>query len=75
MDFHDRLKELRGQSLLMQKELAALLDVSVRTFQGWETGRSEPSLEKLLALADIFDVSMDYLLCRDYPKRTLRDSK
>jgi transcriptional regulator with XRE-family HTH domain len=63
MKFHERLKILRLSSALMQKELAHILGVSVRTFQGWETGRSEPSIEKLLLLADLFNVSLDDLLC------------
>ena len=61
MLFHERLKMLRLRSAYMQKELAELLGVSVRTFQGWETGRSEPNFEKVILIATIFRVSTDYL--------------
>ena len=63
MKFNERLKSLRLQSSLMQKEIAEMLGVSVRTFQGWETARTEPNLEKLVQIADFFQVSTDYLLC------------
>lgn len=66
MKFNERLKELRLQSSLMQKDIAKLIGVSVRTFQGWETARTEPNIERLIALADLFEVSLDYLLCRDF---------
>ena len=64
MYFHERLKELRINSALLQKDIAELLGVSVRTFQGWETGRSEPSIEKIIKIAEVFQVSVDYLFAR-----------
>ena len=65
MKFNENLKLLRLESALMQKEIASLLGVSVRTFQGWESGRSEPNIEKLIKLADLFHVSIDFLVGRD----------
>ncbi len=64
MKFNENLKLLRLESALMQKEIASLLGVSVRTFQGWESGRSEPNIEKLIKLADLFHVSIDFLVGR-----------
>ena len=64
MQFNENLKDLRLRSALMQKEIASLLGVSVRTFQGWESGRSEPNIEKLIKLADLFHVSIDFLVGR-----------
>ena len=61
MLFHERLKHLRNLCFYMQKEIAAMLGVSTRTFQGWETGRSEPSIEKIIMIAKLFEVSADYL--------------
>lgn len=66
MQFSENLKTLRLRSALMQKEIASILGVSVRTFQGWETGRTEPSIEKLIKIADIFSVSLDYLVGREF---------
>lgn len=65
MKFNENLKMLRLRSAFMQKEIASMLNVSVRTFQGWETGRTEPNIEKLIEIADIFGVTIDYLVGRD----------
>lgn len=64
MKFNERLKDLRLKSPLMQKEIAAAIGISVRTFQQYEQGKAEPNIEKLIKLADIFEVSLDYLMCR-----------
>ncbi len=66
MYFSQRLKQLRIKSNYMQKEIAALIGVSVRTFQDYEHGNTEPNIEKLIKLADIFNVSLDYLVGRDF---------
>lgn len=67
MLFNTNLKHLRMASALMQKDIAKMLNVSVRTFQGWETGRTEPNIEKLIQIADLFDVSIDALVGRTTP--------
>ena len=65
MPFSENLKHLRLCSDFMQKEIAENLNVSVRTFQGWESGRTEPSIEKLMQIADLFNVSIDFLVGRN----------
>lgn len=65
MSFHERLRELRKHSPLMQKDIATQIGVSVRTFQQYELGKIEPSIEKLILLSQIFDVTVDFLICRD----------
>ena len=62
MKFNERLKELRLKSTYLQKELASLIGVSVRTFQDYEQGKTEPNIEKLIKLADTFQVPLDYLV-------------
>lgn len=70
MKFHENLKILRKESNFMQKEIAELIGISVRTFQAWEHGDTEPSIDKLIKLADIFNVSLDYLVGREFdPKK------
>lgn len=64
MIFSQRLKAIRSNSRMKLREVADYLGVSLRTYQGYEAGRSEPSLEKLIALADYFDVTLDYLMGR-----------
>lgn len=65
MHFNERLRELRKQSPLMQKDIAAKIGVSVRTFQQYELGKIQPNIEKLIILSQIFDVTVDFLICRN----------
>ena len=65
----DRLRELRANRKLTQKDVYTAIEVSPIVYQRYEYGRS-PSYEKLIALADYFDVSLDYLVGRsDDPTR------
>lgn len=60
--FSERLKELRKKRGYTQSELADILNIKRATIAKWETGMTEPRIEKLIKLACIFDVSIDYLL-------------
>lgn len=60
--FCERLKELRKNGNLSQKRLAEILQTTNSTVCDWERGRSQPDLSALVKLAEIFDVSTDYLL-------------
>lgn len=62
--FAIRLKELRQNRNLSQKELAEILNVSTGTVGNWEVGLREPDFQTLTKIADIFNVSCDYLLGR-----------
>lgn len=65
--FRIRLKELRTERNLTQKQLAGHLDTTDDCVFFWEKGRSEPSIDEILKLAAFFDVTTDYLLGRvDY---------
>lgn len=63
-----RLKELRTSKKMSQQDLANKLKVAQQTIAGWETGRTEPSAELLGKLADMFGVTVDYLLGRTNDK-------
>lgn len=70
MTFSNRLKELRIEKQLTQKEVADILMVSRSTIGKYETGSAYPDFEKLIALANLYNCSTDYLLCiSDNPKR------
>ena len=58
----NRLKELRQEKKLSQKELAENIGVHYRTLQNWENGESQIKPEKAQLLADYFGVSVGYLL-------------
>lgn len=57
-----RLKELRKENRITQKELAKTIGYEQTIISMWESGTREPSNETLIKLADFFNVSVDYLL-------------
>ena len=65
MDTGKKIKELRNQSHLTQKDLAEKLYVSAQAVSRWENGEVEPSIETLKQLSSIFGVSLDELLCNE----------
>lgn len=62
MKFSEKVRDLRTRNGLSQEELSEKLDVSRQTVSKWEAGSSFPEIEKLIALSDLFKVSIDYLL-------------
>lgn len=58
----ERLKDLRDELQLDQKEMGKILNLTPSAYGYYEQGRNEPSLETLAKIARIFDVSTDYLL-------------
>lgn len=63
--FITKLKELREENNIQQKELADILNVSKSTISGWEVGRNEPNQEMLIKIATYFNVTIDFLLGRE----------
>ena len=59
-----RIKELRLSKGLSQKEVADGVGMTEAGYQNYEVHRRSPSLDKLIALADFFGTSADYLLGR-----------
>ena len=59
-----RLKELREERGLSQMEAGTALGVSRSTIAGYETKGREPDVHMLITMADFYNVSMDYLVCR-----------
>ena len=59
-----RLRELRNKTGLTQNEIANKLGVSGQTILNWENGIYEPKINQLIQLADLFDVTVDYLIER-----------
>ncbi|WP_099467402.1 helix-turn-helix domain-containing protein [Konateibacter massiliensis] len=64
----DKLKQLRVENGLSQKEVSNILEVSPSIISGYETGERTPSLENLLALSYLYKCSTDYLLGRNQDK-------
>ena len=69
-DFASHLKTLRQSKNVTQKQVAAAIGITERNYQLYEAGSQKPSFDALIALADYFDVSLDYLVGRsDDPER------
>ena len=64
MDFGKKLRELRKEGNVGQKELAGYLNVSISTISNYENNVHSPDLDTLCKLADFFQVSIDYLMDR-----------
>lgn len=64
MAISNRIKELRKERDISQSNLAKAIGVSQKAIDYWERGVNEPKASYLIKLADFFDISLDYLLCR-----------
>lgn len=62
-----RYKDSRIKKNLKLFEAAERLGISQSTLGAWESERKNPTLDNLVAMADLYEVSVDYLLGRDYP--------
>lgn len=60
----NRLKELRLEKGMNQKETAKILGIAQPTLSGWETGRTQIDYDNLIKAADFYNVTIDYLLGR-----------
>lgn len=59
-----KIKELRKNHNLTQKEISEKLNIAQTTYAGYETGKHEPNTETLLKIAELFNCSVDYLIGR-----------
>lgn len=62
--FSERLKELRKERGLKQREMAEICGLKLRGYQQYEYEETYPTVPGLVFLADYFEVSTDYLLGR-----------
>lgn len=68
--FGKRLKHLRTSRNLRQDQLAEKLGIAPSTVGAYERDTREPNFEILIKMADIFNVSLDYMFCRTEDTRT-----
>ncbi len=61
MTLADRIKQLRQQRGWSQAQLAKKLNVHQKQISGYERGIHSPSIELLIRMAELFDVSLDYI--------------
>lgn len=62
MQFHEKLYSLRKKAGMTQLDLAEKLGVSRQAVSRWEMGTAMPEIENLIAMSDLFSVSLDYML-------------
>ncbi|EAD9138937.1 helix-turn-helix transcriptional regulator [Listeria monocytogenes] len=68
--FTERLIALRHSHGISQTEVSKNIKINLRTYQRYEKGEREPRMSELIALADYFNVSIDYLVGRtDNPEK------
>ncbi len=72
MAFNNKLYFLRKQKGLSQDELGGKLNVSRQTISKWELGETTPELEKLIALGDFFEISLDELVMDVKAKESIK---
>lgn len=66
-----QIKKLRTGQNLSQDDLAEKLYISRQAVSKWENGESTPDIDKLVQLAEIFDVSLDYLVLGKEPEKEI----
>ena len=62
--YYRRLRDLREDHDLKQKEIAQLLDIDQQVYSNYETGKQTLPVRYLLQLADYYGTSTDYILGR-----------
>ena len=65
----ERLKQCRAEKGLTQREVAIYCDITEKAYQNYELMTREPRLDILIRLADLFDVSLDFLVGRSSSKK------
>lgn len=64
MYYYQRIRDLREDADLKQKEIASILGIDQRVYSNYEIGKREIPLHLLIKLADYYDTSVDYLIGR-----------
>ncbi len=78
MHYYPRLRDMREDHDLVQKEVAALLGIDQRVYSTYETGKREIPVRFLIQLAQTYHTSVDYLVgltnqSKPYPRKKFED--
>lgn len=71
----NNLKQIRNSKKLLQTKVAMDLNITQETISSYETGRVFPSSDMLIKLANYYNTSIDYLLCRTKYNMPINDIK
>lgn len=73
---YPRIKELRESKGFTQQQAAIALNLPVSTYRSYETGAREPSVETLILLSEMYNVTVDYILSHTIkPLVTIEEAK
>lgn len=75
MKFYESLKAKRELFGYTQKQVAELIGITPRSYQRYESGEREPNITTLIQIADLFKISLDDLVGRNFSQNPLVDSK
>lgn len=70
-----RIKDLREDSDLTQKQIGEILHVSQRAYSHYETGKRNVPVDALIRMADYYNISLDYLVGRSDEKKWTKPKK
>lgn len=68
-EYQNRIRAIREDQDLKQRELAGILHISQRAYSGYETGYRNAPVEVYIRLAEFYDVDMNYILGTSEEKR------
>lgn len=66
MELHVKLRNERERRNWTQKYLCTLIGINPTTYSNWEQGSRKPDLEALIKLADLYEITLDKLVGRDF---------
>lgn len=75
MELKEKIKNLRKSKNMSQENLAELLNISRQAITKWESGEAYPDINNLIALSNLFQISIDRLLKEDYCQENLEDKE
>lgn len=64
--FPDRLRRLREQRHMSRKTMSELCGLNPDAVRRYEGGEQKPGMDALIAMSDLLEVSIDYLVCNEY---------
>lgn len=57
-----RLRMLRKMEGLTQEDIALILNINRSTYSYWESGKTKPSINKLIQISKLYNVTIDYIV-------------
>ena len=75
MIFKEKIRIMRKELNITQQQIADILGIERSAYSYYETGKSQPPMEKLIMLSKIFNCTLDELTCNVSPEHKFKDEK